>query len=1297
MAVDRQRETVVETEAKYESKNKNATPTSSTSSSRSTAKADEAKPLPFHRLLSYADMADWVLMGLGTMGSIVHGMAQPIGYLLLGKALEAFGNNIDDQRAMVKALQQVVPYVWYMAIATLPAGILEISCWMYTSERQLARLRLAFLKAALHQDIEAFDTELTTAKIIAGVTNHMSTIQDAIGEKVNKICDCGKRVNDIYMYVLIFCCCMQLGHFISCFSTYIAGIVIAIICCWEVALLSLMVAPVTLAVGATYTTRMNSLSALRMTYLTEATSIVEQTLSHIETVFSFVGERSSLKSFTQVIKKQYTLSKAESAIKGLGLGIFQAITFCSWAMVAWVGAVVVTAGRANGGETLAAIMSILFGAISITYAAPDFQIFNQAKAAGSEIFRVIERKPRISHEGKGKTLGKIVGTIEIDRVSFAYPSRQDKLILQGFSLHVPAGKVFALVGSSGCGKSTILSLLQRFYDPLAGVICIDGHNIKDLDLKFLRRNVASVPQEPLLFSGTIKDNLKIGKLDATDEEIMEAASAANADSFIALLPDKYSTWVGERGVQLSGGQKQRIAIARAILKDSPILLLDEATSALDSESERLIQDALTKIMPGRTVIMIAHRTSTIVNSDTIVVVEEGRMAQSGSHNELFLTNNFYNNLFNMHKKPEIVETISRYFLHLQETAEFSQEISASQLLEGSEEPNEPNKQTSYPSPRKEAKSFKSRNANFSRIWFRLNSFDFAKAALGSFAAAISGVSKPLFGFFIMTIGVAYYKQDAKKLVGKYSIIFSVVGFLTLVTCTLQYYNYGLVGEKAMGNLREALFSAILRNEVGWFEKPENSVGLLATHVVTDTSMIKIIISDRMSVIVQCISSILIATVVSMIVDWRMGLVAWAVMPCHFIGGLIQAKSAKGFAGDLALAHQQLVSLAAESVSNIRTVASFVHEEKLLEEAKLSLEEPMKISLRQSILYGMIQGISLCLWNIAHAVALWYTTVLVDKSQSSFEDGIRSYQIFSLTVPSITELWTLVPTVISAISILRPAFEILDRKTQIIPDVPDAISSGIILGRIEFDKISFSYSLRSEVVVLENFSLTIEAGSSVALVGPSGAGKSSVLALLLRFYDSYKGRILIDRRDIREYNLRWLRQQIGLVQQEPLLFSCSIRENICYGSEGAAEAEIMEAAMEANIHEFISSLPNGYDTLVGEKGCQISGGQKQRISIARALLKRPVILLLDEATSALDVDTERVIMRALGSSKSRQEDLSSKVTRIMVAHRLSTVINSDMIVVMEKGRVVETGDHSALMAGADGVYSKLFHLQNQKDD
>ncbi|CAI0540909.1 unnamed protein product [Linum tenue] len=1251
------------------------------------AAARKSRAVPFRKLLMYADGLDWLLMGLGVLGSVVHGMAQPVGYLLLGKALDAFGNNINDDVAMVKALDKVIPFVWYMAIATFPAGVLEIGCWMYSSERQLARWRIEYLKAVLGQEVGAFDTELTTGKIITGVTNHMSIIQDAIGEK--------------------------LGHFLSSFATFFSGVFIAAICSWEVSLLTLMVVPMILGIGATYTKKMNAISALKMGYLSEATSMVEETITQIKTVFAFVGESRGVKAFTECITRQLSLSKVEALTKGIGTGMFQAVTFCSWAIIIWIGALVVTSGRSAGGDVIAAVMSILFGAISLTYAAPDMQVFNQAMVAGNEILQVIQRKPKIAtrhhHDSKAaKTttlvLDKVDGNIEVRDVYFAYPSRPDMLVLKGFSLSIPAGKMVALVGSSGCGKSTIISLVARFYDPLRGDVLIDNHNIKDLELGSLRNKIGAVSQEPSLFAGTIKDNLRVGNMEADDQKIQHASEMANAHSFISQLPNQYSTQVGQRGVQLSGGQKQRIAIARAIVKDPPILLLDEATSALDSESERLVQDALEKAMQGRTVILIAHRMSTIINADIIAVVENGQVAHTGTHRSLLESNAFYNNLCIMqnlnpdddddHSGTEAAgskETVTNAVIQEETTLPTDDD----HLLQEQKDVSQSYEAPSAVSDQQSKGKKRRRRHNFFRIWYGLRKQEIVQASIGSFAAAFSGISKPFFGFYIITVGVAYYQGHARRKVGKYSIIFSLVGLISLFSHTLQHYFFGVVGEKAMTNLRRALYSGVLRNELGWFEKPENNISGLTSRIIHDTSSVKTIIADRMSVIVQCVSSILIATVVSIRVDWRMALVAWAVMPCHFIGGLIQAKSAKGFSGDSAASHQELVALTSESTSNIRTVASFCYEPHIIAKAQESLKKPMRNVRAQSIKFGIIQGVSLCLWNIAHAVALWYTTRLVERHQSSFKDGIRAYQIFSLTVPSITELWTLIPTVVSAMKVLSPTFETLDRKTEIDPDSPktdDALKR--VTGRVEFRNVEFNYPLRPEVAVLNNFSLEIEPGLKVALVGPSGAGKSSVLALLLRFYDPLKGSVLVDGKDVREYNLRGLRRQIGLVQQEPLLFSCSIRDNITYGSEQATEAEVIQVSREANIHEFVSNLQDGYDTVVGDRGCQLSGGQKQRVAIARTLLKRPAILLLDEATSALDTESERSVVNALEMiNESNNASSLSRITQITVAHRLSTIKKSDVIVVMDKGEIVEMGTHATLLMATAGVYSRLYELQN----
>ncbi|PPE00630.1 hypothetical protein GOBAR_DD02354 [Gossypium barbadense] len=850
--------------------------------------------LPFYMLFSYADTLDWTIMALGTFGSIIHGMAQPVGYLLLGKALNAFVDNTVDIDAMVKALK--------------------------------------------------------------------------------------KRLDDG---------CMQVKDK---WPDYVVALTI-------------------LVTRATYTKKMNEISATKTIYISEATPM---TISQIKIVFAFLGENSMIKSFSEILEKQFSLSKGEALIKGVGTGMLQSVTFCAWALIIWIGSIVVTSRKAEGGDVIAAVMSILFSFVSLTFAAPDIQIFNQAKAAGYEVFKMY---------------------------TLLIPSRPEKLILEGFSLSISAEKMVALVGNSGCGNREIL---------------IDNYNIKDLDLKFIRKNIGVVSQEPSPFAGTIKDNIKVGNMDASDQQVWDAAIMANAHMFVTQLLNQYST----------------------------------------------------EAMQGRTVILIAHRMSTIINADIIAVVENGQVTETRTHRSLLDSSKFYKNLFSIQNIGQI----------------------------------------------RESRACKDRNR------FHSSSFCWCFEAC--------------FRILHHNSRISILQQRCK-------------------VASRKHYFYGVVGEKAMGSIRKALYLGILRNELAWFEKPKNNVGSLTSR---------------------------------------------AMMPCHFIGGLIQAKSAKGFA-----------------------------------------------------------GFSLCLWNIAHAVALWYTTILVSKHQSRFEDGIGSYQIFSLTVPSITELWMLIPAVISIINVLTPAFKTLDRKTEIEPDAPQDTKLKMIKGKIEFQNVKFNYLSRPEVTVLNKFSLQIEPGTKVALVGPSGAGKSSVLAILLRFYDPNQGRVLIDETNIKEYNLKTLRKQIGLVQQKALLFSSTLRDNICYGAKQASEAEIVEVSTEANIHEFISNLPDGYNTLVGDKGCQLSGGQKQRVAIARTLLKRPRILLLDEATSAIDTESERTVVNALESIDRRKGNCGkfiSNPTQIIVAHRLSIVVNSDVILVMDKCEIVETGSHLTLISTSDGVYSRLFHIQNE---
>ncbi|CAN1251328.1 ABC transporter B family member 1 [Linum perenne] len=588
-----------------------------------------------------------------------------------------------------------------------------------------------------------------------------------------------------------------------------------------------------------------------------------------------------------------------------------------------------------------------------------------------------------------------------------------------------------------------------------------------------------------------------------------------------------------------------------------------------------------------------------------------------------------------------------------------------------------------------------KTVSFGELLRYADGVDWMLMGLGTLGSVVHGMAQPV-GYLLLGKALNAFGSNINDDLAMVKALDKVVPFVwymaiaTFPAGILEIGCWMYSSERQLARWRIEYLKAVLRQEVGAFDT-DLTTGKIITGVTNHMTIIQDAIGEKLGHFLSSFATFFCGVLIAAVSSWEVSLLTLMVVPMILGIGATYTKKMNAISSSKMVYLSSATSMVEESTSNIRTVASFCYEPHILAKAKSSLKHPMKMVRNQSIKFGLIQGVSLCLWNIAHAVALWYTTRLVERGQSSFKDGIRAYQIFSLTVPSITELWTLIPAVVSAMNVLAPAFETLDRKTEIEPDQPKADEFKLREGRVEFQNIKFNYPLRPEVTVLNNFSLQIEPGLKVALVGPSGAGKSSVLALLLRFYDPLQGNVMIDGKNIKEYNLRMLRRQIGLVQQEPLLFSYSIRDNIKYGNEEASEAEVVQVSREANIHGFVSNLPDGYDTVVGDRGCQLSGGQKQRIAIARTLLKRPAILLLDEATSALDTESERSIVNAL-ESISENNDIG-RITQITVAHRLSTIRKSDSIVVMDKGEIVEMGTHSSLLASSGGVYSRLYELQN----
>ncbi|KAG2599993.1 ABC transporter B family member 4-like isoform X2 [Panicum virgatum] len=1230
-------------------------------------------------MFRYADRGDVVLMAVGTVAAVANGMSEPLMSVVFAAVIECFGAG--DDSTILHRISKVIMYYIYLGIGTAVASFLQVSCWTVAGERQATRLRSLYLEAVLRQDIAFFDVEMTTAEAASRMSADTVLIQDALGEKV--------------------------GKYIQLVTSFVGGFIVGFVRGWMLALVVLACIPPSILSFATVSRLRARISGKRQESYGDAGNIVEQTIGAIRTVVSFNGEKKAIAMYNNHIKRAYKATLMEGIITGLGVGCVFFVVFCSYSLAFWYGARLIIDKGYTGGQVFNIVFAILTGSIAIGTASPSISAIAEGQSAALRLFDVINRKPNIDiTETSRIVLEDIKGDVELKDVFFRYPARPEQLILDGLCLQVPSGTTMAIVGESGSGKSTIISLVERFYDPQTGEVLVDGVNIKSLQLHWLRGKISLVSQEPLLFMTSIKDNITYGKEDATLEEIKRAAELANAANFIEKLPNAYETMVGQRGAQLSGGQKQRIAIARAILKNPKILLLDEATSALDVESERVVQEALNRIMVGRTTLIVAHRLSTISSADCIAVVHQGKVVEQGVHDELIKNpDGAYSQLIrlqkahtrDMHEAPnaEVSGSIykSRSLSMERSIARDSpnkgqHSFTKSIGLSGSDELNR-QVNTDRQEDEESGDSKVPKKAPIKRL-FKLNKPEAPVLILAVIAAFVHGLMFPSFSI-MMSGGIRtfyYPPHQLRKDSRFWALMCLLFAVIALISIQLEYFLFGMAGGKLIQRVRSLTFQSIVHQEVSWFDEPSNSSGALGARLYIDALNIRRLVGDNLAILVQCIVTLIAGFSIAFASDWKLTLIIICVIPVVGSQNYIQVKFLKGFSEDAKVMYEDASQVVTEAIGNIRTVASFCAEKRVI----TSYTQKCKASMKQGIRSGTVGGLGFSFSNLmmylAYALCFYVGALFVHEGKSTFKDVFRVYFALIFTAFGVSQTSGMATDSTKAQESTVSILAIIDRKPKINSTSDEGIMLEKVDGNIDFRHVNFKYPSRPDVQVLSDFTLGIPARKTVALVGESGSGKSTIIALLERFYDPDSGTISLDGAELKKLKLSWLRDQMGLVSQEPVLFNDTIHANIAYGKQGEVkEDEIIAAAKAANAHEFISSLPQGYSTTVGERGTQLSGGQKQRVAIARAILKDPRILLLDEATSALDAEAERIVQDAL-------DQVTVSRTTIVVAHRLSTIKGADIIAVIKDGKVAEKGKHESLVGIKGGVYASLVEVHSK---
>jgi ATP-binding cassette subfamily B protein len=918
---------------------------------------------------------------------------------------------------------------------------------------------------------------------------------------------------------------------------------------------------------------------------------------------------------------------------------------------------------AHGEMSITALLIVLMAGTEVFRPLRDLRsvlhqgMVGQSAAAG--ITALLEAEPLVPPAAASATYAHLEPTIEFDNVCFAYPGGRG-LAHNSLSFTVAAGEKIGIVGPSGSGKSSIARLLLRLFDPQSGSVKIGGEDLRSLDPETVRAQIAVVHQDTYLFHGTVEENLRLGRPDATQAELETAAHDANAHDFIIALPQGYKTMLGERGVNLSGGQRQRLAIARALLRDAPILILDEALSSVDAENEALIQQAIDRLSTGRTTLILAHRLSSVIGADRILVLDRGKIAEEGSHAELIRRDGPYRRLMGAQAEERgddvaFFEDAPSFAAGATESTDYGAEAPAVAAAAAAQV------------------GWITTLASLAQIiapWRRQFTI-VVGSGIGRVAAFI-GVG------IVGALAVAAVKTG-----GSFGYLLILLGLLAPLAGILHWIESWLahdIAYRLLAEMRIDLFRKLDTLAPAYLVRRRS--GDLIALAAQDIETIEYFFAHT-------VAPALVAILVPSTVVLTLALVAWpialAILPFILYAALapwvMRAKIDR--LGAIARDRLGLLSgYVTETIQGLSDLVAFQAIGQRRQGFMAAVDDYQTVRLRLlRDLTAQTAQLEICTGLGGLSVAVVGAFLVAGGQLAATTLPLLILLSLSSFLP-ISEIAQVSRQLADTIASTRRLFAVHHEKPAVVDGTerPPAPRGGSI---IRFDGVGFSYP-GARRPALNDVALDIPAGAKVAIVGPSGAGKTTLANLLLRFWDPGRGHILIDGVDLRDFELDHLRGRVSLVSQDTYLFNDSLRANVALARPDADEKAIYQALDQAALAEFVMSLPEGLDTRVGERGVQLSGGQRQRVAIARAFLKNAPTLVLDEATSHLDAVSEAQVRGALDA-------LMRDRTTIVIAHRLSTVRNADFLVVLDRGHVVETGSHAALIA-RNGLYARLIRRQ-----
>ena len=1121
--------------------------------------------------------------------------------------------------------------------------------WNYCGMRQMHHLKEKYFAVILRQEQGWFDAN-NAYEFSTKVQAQFEQIALGVGEKF--------------------------GLLLQAVAQIIVGLIIAFYKSWMLTLIMLAISPTIFACVIFLVCFIKKpMIGSRKTY-ERAGGAAEEMLYNIKTIASFSNYEFEINRFNKLIDIVHYFDRKKAFILGASIGAALFFIYLTFFISTTYTRKLVGEDVWNDntgkvftlGDIVTCVFSTLVAVLSVGFTAPNLKIIQESAIASSDYFTLYEREPQMdfSQSVEMPPRDQILGRIEFKNVNFYYPSDPNKrMILKDLNLVIEPGKKVALVGESGCGKSTTVNLIERLYEATSGEVLIDGLDIKRYNLPYLRNLIGYVQQEPVLFNKPIRDNVIFGRYDLIKELgdpetlVKNAIEESYAAEFVNATKEGLDYVVGIKGGKLSGGQKQRVAIARAIVCEPKILILDEATSALDNKSEKEVQRALDHISERNvTTVIIAHRLSTIKNADLIYAIRDGQVIESGTHQELLDKGGYYYGLVKSqvgqdeeekkNLKASKTMSIKALSMHQSRVNYKEVQIAHDELVE------------------KEGV----KHSEMFRL-LRNNKLDIVLGVIGSlFAGGIT----PLTGY-VLSRAFSYIASGHYHLIWheslKWCLIFLAVSFANGFFVFLKLCKLETLGSAITCNMRKEVVEKYLSLHIAYFDIDYNAPGALLTKLSIDTTQLNSIVLTFVGDVLTTAGNIITGLVLGFIYDWRLTLIALCFIP-FIVGAFVIAKDSvrtltrkKDNRTDI-----EAGSILSESVINTKTIFSFNFQKPVVEMYLGLLLTESSEYVKDSLWKGFFLGLGAFSCYACNATVFYASKEFIIDFTLNFNDFMYCCCSLVMMVAGISVGLNGISDYPKAKRAFISVFKTMRTESLIPPFYKDnlgKIEPTDLKGKIEFRNVTFAYPTKPEIDVLKEVSFIIEPGQSAGLVGYSGCGKSTIIQLIERFYevDEGNGEILIDDVNIKDYNIYSLRKKIGLVSQEPVLFKRSVYDNILYGRLDATKEEVLAAARAAAIEKFFDKQQ------MGTKEDPVSGGEKQRLCIARAFLKNPIILLLDEATSALDKESEKSVQQSI-------DILQKGRTSVAVAHRLSTIQNSDVILVMESGRLVEKGTHEELM-------------------